>query len=311
MTHQQAPLFALPHTEGTTRLRSASTLQEAQSAFHAHMLAQDWSEHTVRAFDSDLNLLARFAGAGTALGTLATRRLEEFLVYLRHGRRAPCKPKSLERRVTTLKVFFAWLAHEGAVVGDPAATLIHHTAPTPLARILSDAEVAALLAATDNLLRNPKDADARPHLLITLLLATGIKKGECMHIALADLDTALPSAATVFIRYESAKQRLKERRLRLPSDFPSTLQQYLAKHQPKAILFECTGRNLEYVLDASATRAGLPKRIVSFESLRWTCAVRDLQGGMAEDDLRCKLGLSHITWAETADKLRRLTAPAL
>jgi integrase/recombinase XerD len=311
VTHRQAPLFALPQAEKTTRLTPASALREAQAAFHAHMLAEEWSEHTVPAFDSDLNLLARFAGANTPLGTLHTRRLEEFLAYLRHGRGVPCKPKSLERRVTALKVFFAWLAQEGAVAGDPAAALIHHTAPTPLARILSDAEVASLLAVTDHWRRQRKDADARPHLLITLLLATGIKKGECMHIALSDLDTTLPAAATVFVRYASAKQRLKERRLRLPAAFPSALQQYLTQYQPRAMLFECTARNLEYVLDASAIRAGLPKRIVSFESLRWTCAVRDLRGGMAEDDLRRKLGLSHITWAETAEKLRRLTAPAL
>jgi hypothetical protein len=39
--------------------------------------------------------------------------------------------------------------------------------------------------------------------------------------------------------------------------------------------------------------------------------VRDLRSGMAEDDLRRKLGLSHISWAETLEKLKRLTAPAL
>jgi hypothetical protein len=32
---------------------------------------------------------------------------------------------------------------------------------------------------------------------------------------------------------------------------------------------------------------------------------------MDEDVLRRKLGLSHITWADTLEKLKKLTAPAL
>jgi len=32
---------------------------------------------------------------------------------------------------------------------------------------------------------------------------------------------------------------------------------------------------------------------------------------MAPDVLRQKLGLSHITWADTGEKLRRLAEPAL
>ena len=56
--------------------------------------------------------------------------------------------------------------------------------------------------------------------------------------------------------------------------------------------------------------AGLPKQ-VSFEMLRWTCAVRDSRGGMSAEQLRHKLGLSKITWEETREKLARLAAPAL
>jgi site-specific recombinase XerD len=76
-------------------------------------------------------------------------------------------------------------------------------------------------------------------------------------------------------------------------------------------LFPCTARNLEYVLDEASKRAGLTPRRVSFEALRYTCAVRDLREGMDEDALRRKLGLSHITWADTLEKLKKLTAPAL
>jgi integrase/recombinase XerD len=48
--------------------------------------------------------------------------------------------------------------------------------------------------------------------------------------------------------------------------------------------------------------ANLPKPL-SFEMLRWTCAVRDRRAGMKEETLRHKLGLSEVTWHETWPKI--------
>jgi acetyl-CoA synthetase len=70
-------------------------------------------------------------------------------------------------------------------------------------------------------------------------------------------------------------------------------------------IFDCTARNLEYVLHDAASGAGITTK-VSFETLRWTCAVRDYQRGMDMDQLREKMGLSRISWRETSDKITRL-----
>lgn len=314
MPAQQLPL--LPPFQGAERQRidgltPNSTLHRAAKSFHEHMLQQDLSKHTVKAFDSDLRLLTRFLGNRTPVGTIASDKLEDFLNYLRYERGVPCKPKSLARRLTTLKVFFGWLAEEGVIQRDPAANLVHQRVHTPLPRVLSDAEITLLLSATDSWRRDPDAPDARPHLLVTLLLDTGIKKGECMRIALSDLSTVDPNAARVFIRYDRARRRYKERKLRLSPEFATTLPDYLEQYEPEQQLFECTARNLEYVLDECEKRAGLARRTLSFENLRWTCALRDFEAGMDPDTLRRKLGLSHITWAETVERLQRLSAPAI
>ncbi|RME65570.1 MAG: hypothetical protein D6790_01650, partial [Caldilineae bacterium] len=68
----------------------------------------------------------------------------------------------------------------------------------------------------------------------------------------------------------------------------------------------CTPRNLEYVLDEAGKRAKITRVQVGFETLRWTCAVRDFKNGMPDDQLRRKLGLSKISWRETSDKIQRL-----
>ncbi len=314
MPAQQLPL--LPSLQGAKPKQPAgldahSTLHRAIQRFHEYMLQQDFSEHTVKAFDSDLRLLTLFMGNRTPVGTIANDKLEAFLNYLRYERGVPCKPKSLARRLTTLKVFFAWLAEEGVIQRDPAANLVHQRVRAPLPSVLSKAEIAQLLSATDSWRRDSDNPDARPHLLVTMLLDTGIKKGECMRIALSDLSTANPNAATVFVRYDSARRRHKERKLRLSHEFATILPEYLAQYAPEEQLFECTARNLEYVLDECEKRAGLARRTLSFESLRWTCALRDFEAGMDEDTLRRKLGLSQMSWVETVERLQRLSAPAL
>lgn len=299
MSVEQLPLFGLSRE---------SLLSTVIGDFHDYMIRKGFTENTVKAFLNDLRILTKYLGADRALSQIGTNELNDFMTYLRHYRGVPCSPKSYARRMTTLKVFFGWLAEEGIIPSDPAAPLIHQQVSTPLPQILYENQVEKLLQATESLMHADKP-DARPHLLVTLLLQTGIKKGECMTIQLNDIDTSESKAPVLYIRYSNPKMKHKERKLRLSADFVSILHQYLAKYQPKERLFECTARNLEYVLDNVARLAGL--ETISFEILRWTCAVRDHKSGMLSDKLRQKLGLSKISWEETSKKLEKLASPPL
>jgi integrase/recombinase XerD len=84
------------------------------------------------------------------------------------------------------------------------------------------------------------------------------------------------------------------------------LNQYLDQYKPATYLFECTPRNLEYILDEVGQKANIRSVQVGFETLRWTCAVRDFRNGMPEERLRLKLGLSKISWRETREKIHQL-----
>jgi len=299
MSVEQLPLFALTRE---------SPLSAAIDGFHEHMIRKGFTENTVKAFLNDLRILTRYLGDNHPLSQIGINELKDFMTYLRHDRGVPCKPKSYARRMTTLKVFFGWLAEDGIIPSDPAAPLIHQRASTPLPQILYEGQVEKLLQATVELMHAEKP-DARPHLLVTLLLQTGIKKSECVAIQLNDIDTSEPKAPVLYIRCSNPKMKHKERKLRLSADFVPILRQYLAEYQPQERLFECTARNLEYVLDNAARLAGF--KTISFEILRWTCAVRDYKAKMPSDKLRQKLGLSRITWQEASEKLKKLAAPPL
>lgn len=285
------------------------SLAAAAGAFHTHLLRQGFSLHTVKAFRSDLNLLSQFVGGGSAVRRITTRKLEDFLHWLTDERDMPCNAKSYARRVTTLKVFFKWLTDIKVMREDPAAIIVHQPVPPRLPDILYDDQVDKLLTTAKALRDQTEGADARPYLLVNLVLTTGIKKSECMAIGLDHLDLNASEGPVLYVRYANAKYHHKERKLRLPTDFAKIFALYREQYSPRTKLFECTPRNLEYVLTDLSVRAGLPE--VSFEMLRMTCAVRDYKGGMEPDTLRQKLGLSKITWADTGDKIKQLASPAL
>jgi len=303
------PTEESPQAVAPPGLDAHSSLRSAVGSFEVHMQQQGFAENTVRAFLSDLNILAQFIGVGTPIGVISTQDLNRFTHWLVHERGVPCNPKSLARRVTTLKVFFGWLAETEVLPSDPAAPVVHKPVMTPLPEILSDAEVERVLGVTQAL-RHAEKPDVRPHLLVTLLLHTGIKKGECMNIVINHFDLSDPTGPVLWIRYASLRRRHKERKLRLPVWWPAVLAEYRAQYQPQESLFPCTARNLEYVL-ANVARQAEISRGLSFEVLRWTCAVRDYRAGMQADKLRQKLGISKITWREVGIKIARLAGPAL
>jgi len=287
-----------------------SSLRSAVRAFADHMQRIDLAENTVKSFLGDLSFLERYLGHEVPIDTIATKDLRAFMEYLQHGRGVPCTPKSYARRLTTLKVFFGWLASAGILEQDPAANLVHKPAASPLPAILSDDQVERARDACRTLLSDAKNPDPRPQFLFHLLLQTGMKKSECLALQINHFDLSDPAAPAVWVRYKDPRRHHKERKLAVEPTLPAMLQLYVAAYKPREALFPCTGRNLEYVLHKVAQVAGLPGGI-SFEMLRWTCAVRDFRSGMEPEQLRRKLGLSQMAWEDTLPKLQALTARPL
>ncbi|NLE44633.1 MAG: tyrosine-type recombinase/integrase, partial [Chloroflexi bacterium] len=184
---------------------------------------------------------------------------------------------------------------------DPAEAVIHRSVTAPLPEILSDEAVEQVLAVTEAM-RHGEHPDARPHLLFTLLLHTGIKKSEAVSIVLNHIDVIDPMHPVLWIRYANPRRRHKERKLALPEWWPTVLAEYQAQYRIHDALFPWTARNLEYVLRDIAEAADLGRGL-SFEMIRWTCAVRDHRAGMSDTALRQKLGISKITWREVRLKV--------
>ncbi len=299
---RQIPLFA-SQPQSVEDIHKQTPLVATFELFQQHLQKEGKSDHTIKAFRGDLDLLAQYTGGDTPVGDYTTTWLNRFLDWMENERGIPCSRKTYARRVTSLKVFFKWLHTLGAVSIDPAKAILQRSGPAPLSQALDDEQIKQAIYQAQRMKRG-QEIDTRPELLLRLLLDTGIKKGEVERLKLSDVDRSNSQRPTVMIRHK-VRNVYKERRLLLTPEWLKLLDSYIAQYQPRETLFNCTTRNLEYILTDIGEEAGLPFKL-SFEVLRWTSAVRDYRAGVEADAIRDKLGLSQTSWHETSQKIKRL-----
>jgi len=278
-------------------------LKPAIQAWKIFLNDQDRSPHTIKAFIADLNLLDTFLPMDTTLGDITLNDLEDFTNWLENERGVPCSPKSLSRRITSIKSFFGWLKDK-AFLANPAENLPYRTVTSPLPTVMTHPELKTALKVAESY-RFSETQDARPYTLLKLLFETSIKKGECINIGLNHLEIEDPQNAFLFVRYANPRYRSKERKLPLSAEWVEAFNEYAEQYQPQERLFPWTARLLEYVLEDISQAAGFDKRI-SFDMCRWTGALTDLINGVEADKIRRKLGVSKVQFKEVHQKLRQL-----
>lgn len=303
MSTRQLPL--LPTEDGQNPpITRQSPLHEAFAPFQQYLRHQGKTKHTIVAFTSDLNLLTEYAGRNAPLKSFTTAYLNEFLDWMERDRGVPCSRKTYARRVTTLKVFFEYLYLVEVLHANPAKALVQRSGSAPLPFVLSPEQIIAVLSETTHR-RFAEKPDARPDLLVRLLLDTGIKKGEVMALTPESINCTM-QPPTLEVRHDSPRNKYRERDIPLDPEWTDVLNEYLGQYTPNEVIFDCTSRNLEYVLRDVGEAAGIEGSLLSFASLRWTSALRDLLDGMDPEALREKQGLSKVSWYETHAKLKAL-----
>lgn len=294
----------MPKSTELTQVTSKTLLPAAIHGWEIYLKDQGRSPNTIKAFLSDVRLLTQYAPPDRSIGAVTTDELNNFFEWMEKERAVACSPKTLSRRITSVKSFFRWLHQYGVVIPDPAEKVLQRSAISPLPQVLTDSEYEAALLAADRHRRETKP-DARAYTLLYLLLTTGIKKSECLGIHINHIDLNAKDGPQLFVRYASPANRYKERKIILAEDWLAAYNEYLAQYQPLDQLFPWSPRRLEYLLEDIGEEAGLSKHL-SFDMCRWTCALRDYQAGIEADRIRQKLGVSKIQWRELFIKIRQL-----
>jgi integrase/recombinase XerD len=286
---------------------TVTALDDALVEFSSHLDKRQIADNTRKAFWGDVNLFARFMtpegedAQAPPLLKINSEHIREFLAG-EEKRKNANSPKSIERRLTSLKVFFRFLRDKGYIALDPADGVPYRPAVDPLPDYLTPEQAERVLQAARDHAASEK-LDTRPLAIIAIVLDTGIKKSECLNLTRDDIAR---SPASVSVRYDKRHLKFKERELPISADSLAIIDTHVERYGVKGKLFDCTGRNIEYIFNGKiAPKAGLP--MLTFEMLRWTCALSDYRAGALDDEQsQFKYGLSAIGWLEMSGKLERI-----
>lgn len=290
----------------TAHLTSETPISPAIEAWKIFLEDQARSTHTIKAFGADVRLLAKFLPPDRTIGSVTTKEINQFLEWMERGRGIPCSPKTLARRITSIKSFFRWLQGGGAILVDPAEKVVQKSVLSPLPAVLTPDEVEAVVNAA-NRFRESAKPDTRYAVLLLLLLQTGIKKSETLGLSPNHVELDAPEGPFIFIRYASPSHRYKERKIPVNETWVEVYKEYQTQYELTDRLLPWSQRRLEYLLEDISDEAGIKKHL-SFAMCRWTSALIDFRNGVDQNKIRQKLGISKIQWREIKMKLTKLEA---
>ena len=183
----------------------AVDLQRTVDDFASHLAAErGFSEHTVRAYRSDLTQLADFAASRGATDP-EHLDLELMRDWLWRSSQDGLAKSTLARRAASARALTAWLARTKTTGTDAAARLRAPKSDNHLPRVLSRESVDAILERVSLRAESGDPLALRDLAIIELLYASALRVSELTGLGLGDVDLG---RLTVRVLGKGAKERV-------------------------------------------------------------------------------------------------------
>jgi integrase/recombinase XerC len=164
---------------------------EALTAFERHLRSERGrSEHTIRAYRSDVRSLLAFLedeGGVTTLAEVGLRDLRSWLAGMAHSGAAR---STVARRSAAARTFLGWATRTGRIAVDPSLRLAAPARASRLPEVLKQAQATALLDVAAVASDDEDPVHLRDRAAIELLYASGIRVGELVSLDIDDVDLA-------------------------------------------------------------------------------------------------------------------------
>lgn len=157
---------------------STSDLSLAQQQFVDFLKEKARSNATIVAYTKDIDQLLSFLAENSKneIAHITKADIEGFLGKLSYN---GYTPKSLSRKINSIRTFYRFLKSKGLATDDPSLQVSHPQYTLAAPRILTPTEYRALRDASRN--------DVRMFAVIELLLQTGIRIGELAELRISDV----------------------------------------------------------------------------------------------------------------------------
>ncbi len=263
-----------------------------ESYIDAVWMERGLAENTLAAYRSDLRRFAAWLAERD--GSLLTAGRADVLEYLASLATSP--PRSVARRLSSLRRFYQYAIRHARIAEDPCARVEAPRIGRSLPTTLSEAEVEALLEAPDLGVR----AGLRDRTMLELLYATGLRVSELVNLGLGQVNH---QQGVVRVMGKGGKERL----VPLGESALDWLERYLRETRPQLLvaghgdaLFPgrrggaISRQAFWYAIKRYATIAGISKTI-SPHSLRHAFATHLLNHGADLRVVQLLLGHSDIS----------------
>jgi integrase/recombinase XerD len=260
------------------------SFDQALNQFIQHLELQKRSSATRIAYKSDLSQLKDHM-SGKRITQATTVQTDHLQDYVNHLFSQNYTPKSISRKINSLKTFFKYLHSEKVVTFNPAESLAHPHYDSKPPRILSQDEYKAL--------RDAVRLDIRISAIVELLLQTGMRISELANLRLDDA-----KKNEVFIR---SLENNPARTVTLGKGAAAAIQNYLSLRpnvKDDHLFVTKTGRpllirNIRTSIDRYFKKAGLKGAKVN--DLRHTFIAHQLKGGVHPETIYKHVGHKRLS----------------
>ena len=164
-------------------------LKDAITEFMTYVRARDMSPNTIRNYDQDMRAFAEYAG-NPRIDIITPSQIDDYVIYLREhisprtGR--PLAPKTINKRLTVLKVFFNLMLERRYIDANPAAHIRVHTIHTdPGSRTIPLDDLRKTLEYIQHHTHNRE----RNMYMVIALADSGMRVSEVAGLRISDIDT--------------------------------------------------------------------------------------------------------------------------
>ncbi len=258
-------------------LTASSSLDVARWWFKRHLEQLKRPINTIDSYMYDLALFQQAIG-NRSLDKLNTTDVANFLGQANNK-------STRKRRLTSLQGLFRFLVDkEKVLTKNPADSFFPDYIPLKTPQTLFSQEQEAILDAAH-------EENSRTYIITYLLLKLGLTRTELLALKVDHVDMSNPEQPIVYIYYEEARTRPKERKLAAGGEFADAFRAYVAEYKPLARMFNLLPQSVNKMVDRIAEEAGISKRVTP-QSLRDTFAVDQAKAGADEKKLLEILGLA-------------------
>jgi integrase/recombinase XerC len=165
------------------------------------------SPHTIRNYESDLLQFRNYLQGGDPeakvdVGSIDALRIRGFLALLFEREK---KKTSIARKLAAVRAFFKFLAKDGVLAANPAATVSTPKLDKTLPRIMTEEEMNNFLDRVAEAVQNGEPMMRRDRAILELLYASGLRVSE---LAGLDLRSVSFGDSMLLVRGKGRKERI-------------------------------------------------------------------------------------------------------